>query len=29
MVRFAWASNPIATFFNGAGIAAAPFRTDK
>jgi hypothetical protein len=29
MVRFAWADNPIATLFNGAGIPAAPFRTDK
>ncbi len=29
MVRFAWADNPIATLFNGVGIPAAPFRSDK
>jgi sialate O-acetylesterase len=28
-VRYAWQSNPTATLFNGAGLPAAPFRTDK
>jgi sialate O-acetylesterase len=28
-VRYAWQSNPSATLFNGAGLPAAPFRTDK
>lgn len=28
-VRYAWQSNPAATFFNGAGLPAAPFRTDN
>lgn len=27
-VRYAWQSNPEATRFNGAGLPAAPFRTD-
>jgi len=27
-VRYAWQSNPVATLFNGAGLPAAPFRTD-
>ena len=27
-VRYAWQSNPPATLFNGAGLPAAPFRTD-
>ncbi len=27
-VRYAWQSNPSATLFNGAGLPAAPFRTD-
>jgi sialate O-acetylesterase len=27
-VRYAWQSNPEATLFNGAGLPAAPFRTD-
>lgn len=27
-VRFAWQANPAATLFNGAGLPAAPFRTD-
>ena len=27
-VRYAWQSNPMATLFNGAGLPAAPFRTD-
>ena len=27
-VRYAWQSNPLATLFNGAGLPAAPFRTD-
>jgi len=27
-VRYAWQSNPNATLFNGAGVPAAPFRTD-
>ena len=28
-VRYAWQSNPAATLFNGAGLPAAPFRTDS
>ena len=28
-VRYAWQSNPEATLFNGEGLPAAPFRTDK
>lgn len=28
-VRYAWQSNPTATLFNGAGLPATPFRTDK
>ena len=28
-VRYAWQSNPAATLFNGAGLPAAPFRTDQ
>jgi sialate O-acetylesterase len=28
-VRYAWQSNPLATLFNGAGLPAAPFRTDN
>ena len=28
-VRYAWQSNPAATLFNGEGLPAAPFRTDK
>jgi sialate O-acetylesterase len=28
-VRYAWQSNPVATLFNGAGLPAVPFRTDK
>jgi sialate O-acetylesterase len=28
-VRYAWQSNPQATLFNGAGLPAAPFRTDQ
>jgi len=28
-VRYAWADNPVATLFNGAGLPAAPFRTDR
>jgi sialate O-acetylesterase len=27
-VRYAWQANPAATVFNGAGLPAAPFRTD-
>jgi sialate O-acetylesterase len=27
-VRYAWQSNPSATLLNGAGLPAAPFRTD-
>jgi sialate O-acetylesterase len=27
-VRYVWQSNPEATLFNGAGLPAAPFRTD-
>jgi sialate O-acetylesterase len=26
--RYAWQSNPVATLYNGAGLPAAPFRTD-
>ena len=28
-IRYAWQSNPAATLFNGAGLPAAPFRTDN
>jgi sialate O-acetylesterase len=28
-VRYAWQSNPLATLFNGAGLPAAPFRSDN
>ena len=28
-VRYAWQSNPLASLFNGAGLPAAPFRTDS
>ena len=28
VVRYAWQANPLATLFNGAGLPAAPFRTD-
>ena len=28
-VRYAWQSNPLATLYNGAGLPATPFRTDK
>jgi len=28
-VRYAWQSNPVARLFNGAGLPAAPFRTDS
>ena len=28
-VRYAWQSNPESTLFNGEGLPAAPFRTDK
>lgn len=27
-VRYAWQANPLATLFNGAGLPAAPFRSD-
>jgi sialate O-acetylesterase len=27
--RYAWQSNPTASLFNGAGLPAAPFRTDS
>lgn len=27
-VRYAWQANPKATLFSGAGLPAAPFRTD-
>ena len=27
--RYLWSNNPIATLFNGAGLPASPFRTDK
>ena len=29
VVRYAWQSNPLATLFNGAGLPAAPFKTDE
>jgi sialate O-acetylesterase len=28
-IRYAWQSNPAAALFNGAGLPAAPFRTDS
>ena len=28
-VRYAWAYNPECTLYNGAGLPAAPFRTDR
>ena len=28
-VRYAWADNPIANLYNGAGLPAVPFRTDN
>lgn len=28
-VRYAWADNPVVSLFNGAGLPAAPFRTDN
>lgn len=28
-VRYAWQSNPTANLYNGAGLPAVPFRTDK
>lgn len=28
-VRYAWADNPTANLYNGAGLPAAPFRTDQ
>jgi sialate O-acetylesterase len=28
-VRYAWQANPAATLYNGAGLPAAPFRTDN
>ena len=28
-VRYAWASNPIISIENGAGLPLRPFRTDK
>jgi hypothetical protein len=28
-VRYAWADNPAATLYNGAGLPAVPFRTDR
>jgi sialate O-acetylesterase len=27
-VRYAWADNPVANLYNGAGLPASPFRTD-
>ena len=27
--RYAWAANPEATLYNGAGLPAVPFRTDN
>jgi sialate O-acetylesterase len=28
-VRYAWATNPVCNLGNGAGLPAAPFRTDR
>jgi sialate O-acetylesterase len=28
-VRYAWQSNPAATLYNGAGLPAVPFRSDR
>ncbi len=28
-VRYAWQANPLATLYNGAGLPAAPFRSDN
>jgi sialate O-acetylesterase len=28
-VRYAWADNPVANLYNGAGLPASPFRTDS
>ncbi len=28
-VRYAWAANPVCNLYNGAGLPASPFRTDK
>ena len=28
-VRYAWQANPLATLGNGAGLPAAPFRSDN
>jgi sialate O-acetylesterase len=28
-VRYAWADNPEANLYNGAGLPAVPFRTDN
>ncbi|MCF3651123.1 sialate O-acetylesterase [Synoicihabitans lomoniglobus] len=28
-VRYAWQANPVAPLFNGAGLPAVPFRTDR
>ncbi len=28
-VRYAWANNPVANLYNGAGLPALPFRTDQ
>ena len=27
--RYAWQANPAATLYNGAGLPAVPFRTDR
>jgi sialate O-acetylesterase len=27
-VRYAWSNAPVANLFNGAGLPAAPFRSD-
>ncbi|HEY0944697.1 MAG TPA: sialate O-acetylesterase [Opitutaceae bacterium] len=29
VARYAWQANPLATLFNGAGLPAAPFRTNE
>lgn len=28
-VRYAWANNPVCNLYNGAGLPASPFRTDR
>ena len=28
-VRYGWANNPVCNLYNGAGLPASPFRTDR